>query len=101
MTAPRLYYLADARREVLQAFDWYFDRSPQAAAAFLHELDHAAALIAEAPDIWPQYERETRRYVLRKFPFSMIYRTTARGIEVVAVAHQKKRPGYWHLRPDA
>jgi plasmid stabilization system protein ParE len=51
MAAPRLYYLAEAHREVLEAFEWYLDRSPQAAAAFLHELDSAIALIAEAPDI--------------------------------------------------
>ena len=101
MTAPRAAYLAEAHREVLEAFEWYLQRSPQAAAAFLHELDHALTLIAEAPDIWPRYERETRRYVLRKFPFSLVYRVVDRTVQVVAVAHQSRKPGYWHLRPDA
>ena len=101
MTALRLYYLAEARREVLEAFDWYLGRSPQAAAAFLHELDSAVALIAEAPDIWPHYERETRRYVLRKFPFNIIFRIVDNSVQLVAVAHQSRKPGYWHPRPDA
>ena len=101
MTAHRAAYLAEARREVVEAFEWYLERSPQAAAAFLHELDHALTIIGEAPDIWPQYERETRRYVLRKFPFSVIYRVVDTTVQVVAVAHQSRKPGYWHLRPDA
>ncbi len=80
------------------AFEWYLLRSRHAAEAFLHDLDHAATLISESPEVWPRYERETHRYILRRFPFDVIYREAGAAIEIVAVAHHKRRPGYWHER---
>lgn len=100
MTARRLVYLAEARSELRFAFEWYLERSPQAAHAFLAELDRAAALILEAPELWPQYEGETQRYVLRKYPFDLIYRALGDVVQLVAVAHHKRRPGYWRTRRD-
>jgi plasmid stabilization system protein ParE len=90
MTDRRLYYLAAARLEAVEAFNWYFQRSEQAASAFLHELEHAIELIAESPQVWPVFERETRRCVLRRYPFSVIYREKGDAIEVIAVAHHKR-----------
>lgn len=87
-----------ARREVDLAFDWYLERSPKAAAAFLAELDHAAAIICKAPDAWPKYEQGSRRYVMRRFPFSVMYNVKDGIVEVMALAHHKRRPGYWHVR---
>jgi toxin ParE1/3/4 len=80
------------------AFDWYFERSIQAAEAFVSEATSAFALIASAPAVWPTFEAGTRRYVLRRFPYGIIYRETDKGIEVIAVAHHKRRPRYWHER---
>ena len=74
MPSPSVRYHAGARSDVEGAFEWYLLRSAQAADAFLRELDRAARLITEAPAIWPRYERETRRYVLRNFPFDVVYR---------------------------
>ena len=101
MTAPSLAFLALARQEVREAFDWYLDRSPRAAQRFLAELDRAIGLIRETPNVWPAFENDTRRYVLQGFPYSIIYRQLADALQVVAVAHHKRRPGYWHSRPDA
>jgi plasmid stabilization system protein ParE len=87
-----------ALREIDDAFEWYLERSLQAAEAFIRELNSALALIASAPAIWPRFEAGTRRYVLRKFPYSIIYVEIPAGIEVIAVAHQKRRPRYWQAR---
>jgi hypothetical protein len=43
----------------------------------VRELEHAAILIGESPGVWPRYERESRRYVLRRFPFDLIYESPA------------------------
>ena len=51
MPGRRLYYLEAARLEVREAFDWYLQRSAQAATSFLHELEHAAELISESPQV--------------------------------------------------
>jgi plasmid stabilization system protein ParE len=101
MTAPRLLFLAAARAELYEAFDWYHARSPRAAARFLAEVDKATLLIRETPTVWPSFEAGTRRYVLSGFPYSIIYRELGDILQVIAVAHHKRRPGYWHSRPDA
>jgi plasmid stabilization system protein ParE len=93
--AQRVELLVAARQEVAEAFEWYRERSRQAADAFLHELSRGIALVAEAPEVWPSYERDSRRYVLRRYPYSVIYRSDATRIIVVAVAHHSRKPGYW------
>jgi plasmid stabilization system protein ParE len=88
----------EARREIDDAFEWYLERSLQAAESFVHEVDSAIALVASSPTIWPRFEAGTRRYILRKFPYNIVYREVPTGIEVVAVAHHKRRPRYWTRR---
>jgi toxin ParE1/3/4 len=41
---------------------------------------------------------DSRRYLLHRFPFQIVYRARGETIEVVAVAHLKRRPGYWKSR---
>ena len=98
MSAARVELTPEALREIDDAFEWYFERSIQAAESFVGEATNAFALIASAPTIWPHFEAGTRRYVLRKFPYSIIYRETQGGIEVIAIAHHKRRPRYWRGR---
>jgi plasmid stabilization system protein ParE len=99
VSAARVDFTRQARREIDDAFAWYFERSPQAAETFVAEATNAFALIASAPAVWPEFEAGTRRYVLRRFPYSILYRETQSGIQVVAVAHHKRRPKYWTNRP--
>jgi toxin ParE1/3/4 len=40
----------------------------------------------------------TRRFVLRRFPFSIIYLDDPEVRSIVAVAHSKRKPGYWKVR---
>lgn len=88
----------DAVEEVDRARDWYRQRNPVAGAAFVLELDRAVTHIQEAPERWPRFTPTTRRFVLPRFPFDVIYRAHGRHLEVVAVAHHKRRPGYWRAR---
>ena len=65
------------------------------AAAFAQEVDAAVSRIAETPIRYPLAEHGTRRIVLQRFPYNVFYRVGAEETVVVAVAHQKRRPGYW------
>lgn len=98
MSGARVELTPEAVSEIDDAFGWYLERSVSAAAAFVHEATSAFSLIASSPAIWPRYEASTRQYVLRKFPYSVIYREISGGIEVIAVAHHKRRPKYWRRR---
>lgn len=80
------------------AFEWYLERSLRAAQAFVREIDRSLAVISAGPSVWPRFEAGTRRYVLRRFPYSVIYREIEGGVEIVAFAHQKRRSHYWYER---
>lgn len=96
--ARQLEYLGEALGEAESAASWYAEQSPLAAAGFARELDAAIVAIEAFPEAWPSLDHRPRRYVLRRFPFSVVYRVEATRILVVAVAHGHRRPGYWTPR---
>ena len=93
-----LEYLDQALEDAEAAARWYADRSLAAAAKFSAELDEAEEAIVERPDAWPRFDDGTRRYLLRRFPFSVVYRIEPARILIVAVSHGRRRPGYWKYR---
>jgi plasmid stabilization system protein ParE len=88
----------EAVAEARAAAQWYRERSGLSADAFLAELDRAVDRIAENPERYPHYVRGTRRYFLQRFPFYLVYREVAEKLQIVAIAHGKRRPGYWEKR---
>jgi toxin ParE1/3/4 len=88
----------EATAEYAAAFDWYLERSPDAAMRFDAEVDRALAQIIAAPQRWAAGTHSTRRFLLRQFPFTLIYRERASTIQIVAVAHTSRKPGYWKER---
>ena len=88
----------EADEELAEAQNWYRERSEVAAQAFALEIDHAIESIAEAPQRWPQGRRGERRFTLDRFPYTVLYRVRADYVFITAVAHQSRRPGYWHHR---
>ena len=88
----------EALAEAEAAYDWYATQNPAAAEGFIHELDQAIEQIGRLPNLAGRYVSGTRRYVMRRFPFTVIYREQATIIEVVAIAHGRRKPGYWKER---
>jgi plasmid stabilization system protein ParE len=87
-----------AAGEAEAAERWYRERNETAAARFRRELDRAVELIAERPEAAPPYVANTRRFLLRRFPFFVVYRVYSGHVQVVAVAHARRRPHYWRDR---
>ena len=77
---------------------WYAERSEQAADRFLAELDRAVEQVRNTPGRWPPYLHGTRHFIFRGFPYVLVYRTLATTVQVIAVAHGRRRPGYWKGR---
>lgn len=94
----RVEFFEDAAVEVEEDRAWYRDRSESAEVGFLRDLDHAVQQVTEAPQQWPQYLAGTRRYVFPTYPYSLVYFMEDEVIKIVAVAHDKRRPGYWRKR---
>lgn len=89
---------ADAQAEILQALTWYDERSRVAARAFVQELNSTVILADRSPETWPRSHGDTRHIVFPRFPFKLVFRMRGETIEIVAVAHHRRRPSYWHNR---
>jgi plasmid stabilization system protein ParE len=87
-----------ARAELRAARKWYYERSPLSAFAFVQTVAIAISRIREASNTFPLADHGTRKFVLQRFPFNIFYLSRETEIVVVAVAHQKRRPGYWSSR---
>lgn len=98
MSPRQIDVYPEAAAEARAAAQWYRKRSALAADAFLAELDHAVDRIAESPEMYPHYVRGTRHYLLQRFPFYLVYREVPGKLELVAIAHGRRRPGYWKKR---
>ena len=90
--------LAGAEQDYAEALAWYAERSQRAARGFETEFERAIESISEAPRRFPSYDGKHRFYLMRRYPFQVIYREASVGILIVAVAHAKRRPGYWRDR---
>ncbi len=99
MPADLSLFHEEAGAEYDAAFEWYPERSPDAALKFDAEVEQALARINESPRRWAAGSHSTRRFLLRQFPFILVYRGRMDGsIQIVAVAHTSRRPGYWAER---
>ncbi|MGA8501517.1 MAG: type II toxin-antitoxin system RelE/ParE family toxin [Candidatus Sulfotelmatobacter sp.] len=98
MNTSRVRYHQGATEDVKSATIWYLGRSLKAAQDFVEELDRAVNTILEAPERWPMGESNARRFLLWRFPFSVIYSEHEGGIVIWAVAHSSRRPEYWTRR---
>lgn len=98
MTRFGVEILPEAEAEIREAFLWYFERSPIAADAFRTETFQAVDRLAVDALAWPEDDDAIRRYVLRHFPYTVFYEIRGDILTVLAVAHQRRRPGYWRER---
>src|SRR5262245_37892528 len=85
-----------AEAEARSAFRWYLARNPRAAERFEAALDECIDAILKAPERFAEVEPGIRkRLVFHRFPYAVLYRTVADEVQVVAVMHLHRRPGYW------
>lgn len=94
---PTLIIHPDAADEARRARLWYEGRSARAAESFMRKLEVAIGHILDGPESWPFVDEPYRRYLMQRFPFGLIYRYDADSdaVTILAVAHLKRRPGYW------
>ena len=98
MTARQLSFHPDAIEEAEAAARWYRQRSARAAGRFVDELNDAVDRIVGAPQRWPLGPRGTRKVKLPCFPILVIYRQIDTAVQILAIAHGRRRPHYWKTR---
>lgn len=84
-----------AEREVEEAARWYEARERGLGQAFVDEVLHTLDAIEAEPETLPLLRDPYRRKLLDRFPYAVIYKVTSKRVYVRAVAHGRRRPGYW------
>jgi len=92
----RLHPSADL--EFKEAVKRYNDVIQGLGDRLIDEVEASFELISENSKVGLELEDNIRRIVLNKFPFSILYAEEEPTIYILAVAHQKREPGYWRNR---
>jgi hypothetical protein len=88
----------EAEAELEDASLFYESRMRGLGKSFAEEVERTIHLIREFPDAGAPIAQMRRRVFVARFPFSVVYRHDADALVIVAVAHQRRRAGYWRKR---
>jgi plasmid stabilization system protein ParE len=90
-----------AKLDFEEGLEWYRERSIQAAEGFIHITNQVAARIAADPKRYRPIDNTFRVIRYPTYPYTMVYRIISDElISITAIAHDKRKPGYWRGRKD-
>jgi toxin ParE1/3/4 len=93
-----IVYHPQALEELIEAAQFYESRCEGLGDKFLDSIEAGLNFIQENPLVFPADKRGRRKYIIKKFPYLLIYRVREESIFILAVAHGKRKPGYWKSR---
>ncbi len=96
----KFYFHAKAEAEFHNAVAYYENCRPGLGLRFAKEVLNTINRIIEFPEAWSALSSNTRRCLLNRFPYGIIYRIRQKSeyLEIIAVADLRRRPDYWHDR---
>ena len=66
--------------------------------SFADEVQRTVTLIRQFPDAGLPVGPSRHRVLVPRFPYSIVYRRDPDSIVILAITHQRRRPGYWRQR---
>jgi toxin ParE1/3/4 len=91
----KVFFTDAARAESLEAFNYYHERSEQAASRFLQRLEAASEWLSKHPQTGMPLSPRTRRYLMKSFPYLVVYRIIEDAVWIIGVVHEKRDPKTW------
>ena len=96
----RLEFHPEAELEFIEAAAFYELQIPGLGQRFGADVRRALETLLAHPEIGVAVDDDLRKFVLQRFPFSLIYSLSPDVLRVEVVAHQSRRPDYWRSRVD-
>jgi hypothetical protein len=94
----KFYFHPDAKEEFDKAVDYYEQSQSGLGLEFTEEVYAAIARIIQYPDAWLKLSKNSRRCLVSRFPFGVIYQIKSHALRIIALAHLNRRPSYWKER---
>jgi plasmid stabilization system protein ParE len=94
----KFYFHPDAEAEFERAVEYYEQFQPGLGLEFAKEVYATITRIIQYPDAWSALSKNSRRCLVSRFPYGVIYQIKSRSLRIIAVAHLNRRPGYWKER---
>jgi plasmid stabilization system protein ParE len=91
----RVQFITPAVQEFLAAVDFYETQASGLGNDFILDVEDSLRLIEEFPNLGSTGPADTRRIHLHRFPYSIVYLAEEDLLRVIAVEHQRRRPGFW------
>jgi len=88
----------EAQLEAGEAARFYGERQPGLEQRFLDILEDALHRIRRRPQMYLKVAGEIHKCKLPRFPYGIIYRAKPAAIEILAIMHLRREPGYWKSR---
>ena len=84
-----------AEEEFDDAVSYYETRRLGLGLEFAEEVYATIARICEYPVAWSRLSNNTRRCLLNRFPYGIIFQRSSGMIRIIAVSDLHRRPYYW------
>jgi len=94
----KIEFHPDAVNELIAAAQYYEEQQIQLGKRFLDSIDEALSFLKQNPSIWRPDHLGRRKQRVKQFPYLIIYKYEREQIDVLAIAHAKRKPGYWKAR---
>jgi len=95
---PRLLLESEAKADLTEAFDWYESQRRGLGSEYLAEVARVLADIERNPDAYPIVQGQTRRALVRRFPYAVFYIVDPTLVAVTSVMHGRRDPRRWQER---
>ena len=94
----RVLFRARAEADLLEARAWYDEQETGLGAQFVTAAEITIDQIAETPLAFPRAKGETRRAILRRFPYAVYFRLHGEDVIILAIVHGRRHPDHWRSR---
>ena len=94
----KIRFIRPARLELREAREYYESLQIGLGDELLLEVEAALTLIFEWPHSWQRIGETSRRCLIHRFPYELIYSIEDEEIVIVAFAHLHRNPDYWRDR---
>jgi len=91
-------FLTIAEEELLSAIDYYNEQQMGLGFEFADEVQRTLDRIVEFPEAWVALSKRSRRCLVNRFPYGLVYQKRTDFILIVAVMHLNKEPHSWRDR---